>query len=128
MIGVGTLEVEVPRRGRGQEGRQVFQPVLVLALEEMDLSPGGMAGRKVERGEVIPLGFRFGAQRDRESELAENFRYLLDYQRDGMLGAAPLPARRHREVELPLGHARGFELSASLLESRLEFRFHGVDQ
>src|SRR5881394_2879319 len=57
-----------------------------------------MVRREVERAEVVPLRLGFRAGRDRKAELAKDALDLLDDERDGVLCAAPLPARGHRRI------------------------------
>src|ERR1700675_3206871 len=87
-----------------------------------------MVGWKVERREVVPFGLGFRTERDRESQLAKNSFDLLDHERHRMLGAQPLAARWHGEIDVPSRDAGGVELAASLLEGRVELRLDGVDQ
>ena len=85
-------------------------------------------GRKVERGEVVPLGFGFRTESDGEAQLAEDVFDLFDDEGDGMLRAKPLAPRRHRQIDLALRRAGGLELATTVVEVGLELRFDGVDQ
>jgi hypothetical protein len=63
----------------------------------------GVVLGKVEGGEVVPIGLRFGTEGDREAELAEDPVDLLDDESDRVLGALPATARRQRQVARPVG-------------------------
>ena len=78
---------------------------------------GRMVRREIQRAEVVPFGFRFGAGDSREAELAKDVFDLFDDERDGMLRAAPLMASGHRGVRRPRARAgaRLCELLTSLL-------------
>ncbi len=90
----------------------------------------GMVGREVEREEVVPLRLDLRAQRDRESDLAENVYDLIHHAGDGMLGADPARSGRHGEIDpcllllLPLG----LQGLAPRGERRLEAHLELVDR
>jgi hypothetical protein len=53
----------------------------------------GVVGGEIERPEVVPLRLGLGAERDGETQLAEDGADLVDHEGDGMEGAGPVVAR-----------------------------------
>src|SRR5690349_22759387 len=88
----------------------------------------GMVGREIERGKVVPLSFRFRAERNGEAELAEDVVDLFNDQRDRMLGAKPLATCRHRKIHVLFGRASGVELASAIIERSFELCLDGIDQ
>ena len=74
------------------------QQAAALEVERVVRVERRVVRREVQRAEVVPLRLGLGAEGDGEAELAEDRLDLLDDERDGMLGAAPLAPRRQREI------------------------------
>ena len=89
--------------GRGVRTQQR----VVAQVQRIVQFHGRMIRREVERTEVVPFGFRFRAERDREAELAEDLADLIDDQCHRMERALPFASRRHGRVEGAGGSARG---------------------
>src|SRR3990170_5010117 len=106
-------------RGMRPQHHAVAEVQRVVCIE------GWMVRRKVERGEVVPLGFRFRPQRDREAQSAEDSLDLLDYLGDWVSRTPPLVTRGHGQIQLRLGDSGLLKLLAPLFEAALE---HGLDR
>src|SRR5687768_2163017 len=89
---------------------------------------GGVVRGEIERGEIVPLRFRFGPERDGEAEAAEDVLDLLDHLRDGMSCTTPALARRHGAVDRCFRDSRLLELPTPVFEPALEACLDGVDQ
>ncbi len=93
---------------------------------------GRVVGRKVERGEVVPVGFHLGPDRHGEAEAPEDLDDLIDYPGDRMLGPDPAAARGHREINAgllarpPLGLQGLAPAGERLLEAGLELVDRGA--
>ena len=66
-----------------------------------------MVGRDIQRLEVMPLVFNFGAQRDGEAEPPHDVLEFLDGLSDGMQPSQAEGTARNRGVEIAIAdHAR----------------------
>ena len=59
-----------------------------------------MIGGKIQGAEIVPFGFRFGTDRHREAQLAEDPDDLVDDPGHGVQGADPAAPAGHSEVEV----------------------------
>ena len=115
--------------GADLHGRCVRPQQNVLAeVERVVQVERGVIGREIERREIVPLGFRFGAERNGESELAEDVFDFFDDERHRMLRAEPLPPCRHGEVDFSVRRARCLELPTPIVKDALELSLDGVDE
>ncbi len=108
------------RRGMRAQQRAALEVQRVVHVHRR------MIGGEIQRAEVVPLRFRFGAGGDRESDLAEDRLDLLEHDRHGVLRAAPHAPRRHGRVERgPRGRRRS-ERRRARIERRLERLLHTI--
>ena len=103
------------------------QKAAALEIERVVHVHRGMIRRKVQRAEVVPLVLDLGARRDREAQVAEDSLDFLEDDGDGMLSAAPLAARGHREIERGCRGRGGGECGVARVDRGLELDLHGVE-
>src|SRR3954463_708888 len=84
---------------------------------------------KVQRGEVVPVRFHFGTNRNRKADATENLYDLVDHPGHWVLGAHPALASGHGEIQarLLLLPAIGLESFTPLSEGFLELRLEAID-
>jgi hypothetical protein len=89
-----------------------------------------MVRRKVERGEVIPVGLHLRTYRDGESDSPEDADDLVDDPGDRMLGTDPPVASRHGAIDggLLLASTLRFQHLAAPGERLLEKSLEPIDR
>src|SRR5947207_5019114 len=75
------------------------QQHVVLEIQRVVRVHRRMIGREIQRAKVVPLRLDEGAERDGETELAEDVHDLFDHERHRMFRPVPHVARGHRQIE-----------------------------